>query len=172
MNINPFTIVWLILGCVALWYITKGILRSYHIARFLQTEPNRELEHIIAVRRLEREENVLIVELILTGAGVVSVFVPRPVVTEVQTFVSWVLPIAFILAHVFLVRLSYMTHAHHHEMMNKVSAMMLKRELATRLKAEKLVPTPIITEVAVAEIKSRKFAIALVDEHEETKHES
>lgn len=150
---------WCLIGIYATWYIRVGVRRSEKTLQALEEQaPDKKLECLIAKRRLEREKTLMWVEYALLSAGLVAgILLPVPLDSEwVRPLLRPVIPIALVIAHFLLARHSQQTHTHHHELLNKLTAEILKKQLEQKTRQH-------VKEVAVAEVDDQRIAVAIVD---------
>ncbi len=158
-------VVWCIVGLYAAWYVNAGVRRSEETLAALQQTKDRDLETLIAKRRLQRERMLMFVEYAILAAGMVAaglLFVPIDDMT-LRPLLRPIIPALLIIGHILLGVHSYQIHIHHHELMNKLTAEILRKQLSQKTRHN-------VKDIAMTEIDNKTIAVAVVDHEGEDLH--
>lgn len=163
-------IIWCLVGLYTTWYLSVGVQRSKAtLNALLEQDPDAQFEILIARRRLERERVLMWAEWALLGAGIVAgILLPIPMDDDViRPVLRLLFPLTLMTAHVLLGVHSYQIHKHHHELINKLTVELLRKQIEVKSKA-----TSSIKDITVTDVDNTRLAIAVVDtaesDHENT----
>jgi hypothetical protein len=165
----PYSVIYII--CLTAWilvalfttiYMQKGLDRSDATYNSLKDVPNKVIEKLIALRRMQREKTLVRVEQLMFFAGVIAVilfFIPTDA-GLIRDIIRAFLPISLVAAHVYLGLHTLYIHTHHHELMNKITAETLRKQLEERQASK-------VKDVVITQVDEHQIAVAVMQKEGE-----